>query len=673
MHDYRLCGYIIAGRNILPWAYMLPIAEVLHNISQRLGGLDVRLPNLRDWKPKAFGLPGMTSDSMDQIRPQATQPASPVCKPSEIADAEQLGDQDPEKLPYPDSRLRKVPGFGFVRVGIVIALFANNLICGFDSPMAAVLQNAIVGEFGEVSKIAWVGVASALGYAISMLAWNKIYRIFNSKDQTSSIIFFYTLQVILYVLGNVLCGEAQNIDSLIFGRSLVGLGACGIYFGTKTNIRVLTSPGTQRLACELFMHLMWTFGLILGPFIGALFTDSSGTWRWAFYTTAAASSGSLLAFFGLLVVVKVQKPSRLSRLRWRRPWKLFGTTLKMSSLSSISASVAAIYHKGTKGYSKRTTYHWVEIISFGGSVSCFIMAITFGGSTFPWKSGNEIALWVVSGTLSVSLFLGGFITGWSQFQLFVPDDPTTVAILQCLIFLGTGSFTVIMYYLPLLLQFTQAASALGAAKYLAVLGAAAWVGSSVSQVALACFKSASWIRLRYPLLGSIVGSHVILSAAVLIYTLNGSHLDSHMYGCTTLLGFGVGYSLHSQHAMMHTLGQSLKAYTDAANVVQGLGSLFNRAIAGAIFQNYGFNKIQPFLPANATSADTRDAILGTQSDYFNTLSVEVQASVLNGINSAFEKVWLFIVVLASVACICSLALLKVLKSLDGIGSHEARN
>jgi hypothetical protein len=44
IRDGRLCGYIIAGRDSLPWAYMIPIGAVLEDIKQTIEGSDISFP-----------------------------------------------------------------------------------------------------------------------------------------------------------------------------------------------------------------------------------------------------------------------------------------------------------------------------------------------------------------------------------------------------------------------------------------------------------------------------------------------------------------------------------------------------------------------------------------------------------------------------------------------------
>jgi MFS family permease len=53
--------------------------------------------------------------------------------------------------------------------------------------------------------------------------------------------WFYIAMVILFEAGSALCGAAPNIDALIVGRVLAGLGATGIYTGALFLISVNTT------------------------------------------------------------------------------------------------------------------------------------------------------------------------------------------------------------------------------------------------------------------------------------------------------------------------------------------------------------------------------------------------------------------------------------------------
>lgn len=89
---------------------------------------------------------------------------------------------------------------------------------------------------------------------------------------------------------------------------------------------------------------------------------------------------------------------------------------------------------------------WLGNIVFTGTMCCFIMAITFGGTLFTWSSASEIVLWVMAGVLLIVFCLT------QSFHPFVDSKnklyPTmflarpTLMMLQVAIFMSSVSLLV---------------------------------------------------------------------------------------------------------------------------------------------------------------------------------------------------------------------------------------
>ena len=48
---------------------------------------------------------------------------------------------------------------------------------------------------------------------------------------------------------------------------------------------------------------------------------------------------------------------------------------------------------------------WIGTTIFLAGAACFTLAVSFGGTTFAWTSGTEIALWTMTGVLLVVTIL----------------------------------------------------------------------------------------------------------------------------------------------------------------------------------------------------------------------------------------------------------------------------
>ena len=85
---------------------------------------------------------------------------------------------------------------------------------------------------------------------------------------------------------------------------------------------------------------------------------------------------------------------------------------------------------------------WITTVVFLAGAACFTLAVSFGGTTYSWTSGTEIALWAVTGVLLVmTILLTIFHPGVSKENRLYPahflKQPILVN-LQLQVFLVSG-------------------------------------------------------------------------------------------------------------------------------------------------------------------------------------------------------------------------------------------
>lgn len=217
----------------------------------------------------------------------------------------------------------------------------------------------------------------------------------------------------------MLCGAAPNMTALIVGRVIGGVGGSGVYAGGLTYISVTTNKHERPLYLAGII-VVWGVGSVLGPIIGGAFAASSATWRWAFYINLVVAGVLAPAFYFCLPNVNPMDLPITKKLR---------------------------------------TQDWIGITIFCAGSTCFTMAITFGGVVFPYNSGSEIALWVMTGVLLIVFVLVTiFHPGVSAENKLYPAHfvkRMELNILQYQLFLASGSMMITVYYTPLLFQFTR--------------------------------------------------------------------------------------------------------------------------------------------------------------------------------------------------------------------------
>ena len=170
---------------------------------------------------------------------------------------------DPEKPP------RDIHGikWGFA----VFSVLASTFLFALDNTIVADIQPAIIERFGDVNKLPWLAVAFLVAAAGTNLVWGKMYAQFDAK-------ILYLISVFLFELGSAICGAANLIDVLIFGRALCGFGGVGMYAGVMTLLSVTTTEHERPMYIGL-TGVTWGLGTVLGPIIGGGFVESSVGWR----------------------------------------------------------------------------------------------------------------------------------------------------------------------------------------------------------------------------------------------------------------------------------------------------------------------------------------------------------------------------------------------------------
>ncbi|THC90743.1 hypothetical protein EYZ11_009790 [Aspergillus tanneri] len=157
---------------------------------------------------------------------------------------------------------------------------------------------------------------------------------------------------------SAVCGAAPTINAEIVGRVFAGAGGNGMYFGILDLLSTNTTSRERPQYLSL-TGLVWGLGTVLGPVVGGGFEKY--TWRWAFYINL-----------------------------------LFGAILIPTYVFVVPSNVPApeIPYR-----QKLSSFDWVGSLLSVAAFATLVMAINFGGTLYAWKSGQIIALFVVSGTL----------------------------------------------------------------------------------------------------------------------------------------------------------------------------------------------------------------------------------------------------------------------------------
>ncbi len=241
----------------------------------------------------------------------------------------------------------------------------------------------------------------------------KIYKYYNLK-------WTFIISMFIFEVGSLICAVAPNSKTLIIGRAIAGLGSAGLGVG-GTSIVSYTVPPAKRPMMLGIIGMTYCIAAVLGPILGGAFTDRV-SWRWCFYINlpiGGVAAAVLLIFFQLPAAVAPPKITWWRKLLHSDP---IGVVLAM------------------------------------GAITCFVLALQYGGNTHPWNSTVVIGLLVGFGLLVITLIVWEIWQG--EYAMMLPRlyKQRSLSLTAPYQFFFMGSYIVLLYYLPIYFQSIRGAT-----------------------------------------------------------------------------------------------------------------------------------------------------------------------------------------------------------------------
>ncbi|WP_419996854.1 MDR family MFS transporter [Streptomyces boninensis] len=337
----------------------------------------------------------------------------------------------------PDEAVPEAPpqkNLWFVMFGLMITMMLamlDNLIVGTAMP-------TIVGELGGLNHLSWVVTAYTLAIAVSTPLWGKFGDMYGRKG-------IFMSSIVLFLIGSVLSGMAQDMGQLIAFRAVQGLGGGGLIVGVMAIIGDLVPP-RERGKYQGMMAAVMGIATIGGPLVGGTITDHLG-WRWAFYINIPLGIVALFVISSVLHLPKKRVKAKidylgaallsigLTALVLVTSWG--GTEYDWASVQIIGLAVLGVVSLTAFGFAetraaepiiplrifKNSNFTLMNIVGF---IVGFVM---FGGTTFlplyqqsvqgaNATNSGLLLLPMMLPVMIVSLFVGRVITSTGKYKVF---------------------------------------------------------------------------------------------------------------------------------------------------------------------------------------------------------------------------------------------------------------
>ena len=452
---------------------------------------------------------------------------------------------------------------------------------------------------GSAIAAFWCGTSFFLSSTVFQPTFASLSYILGRKSLLLVTLLFFTVGAIVGAL-------AQNVTTLLVGRSIQGVGGGGIISLTEILITDLV-PLRERGKWFGFQSLTWALGSVTGPLIGGAFAQEA-TWRWIFWINLPFCG---LGFLTLPFCLRLKHP----------PGPLA---------------------------SKLLHFDWVGAILLTASTTSFLMPVSWGGVMFPWSSFRTL----------VPLILG--ISGlffFVMYDVYVAKTPliplrifsNRTAVVNYIGTLVHGMVLwCLLYYLPLYYEAVKAYSLIivGVSVFpetFTIAPAAILVGVAISITGR--FRWAIWSGWSLTVLGMgllyFLGPTTSVPAFVFLNLVPGLGMGL-LFACMNLATQAAATEKHA--------GFAAAVYIFMRSLGQGVGI----AVGGVVFQSRFAVELRgyPELASNATAL-VQDASGLVQVIKAMPEGAVERIDIVNAYADALKVVWAVMAGFAFVALVLS--------------------
>jgi EmrB/QacA subfamily drug resistance transporter len=423
------------------------------------------------------------------------------------------------------------------------------LLVALDQTIVATALPKIVSEFNALSDITWIISAYFLTQAGLMLTFAQFLTLAPTK-------WLFLGAIFIFELGSLVCGVANSVNVLIFGRAFAGVGASGIFISVLSIIAEVTRLEQRPVLFGAF-GAVFAFSSVVGPLLGGAFADYV-TWRWAFYINLPLGGLSLIVVF---VFLKASPP-----------------------IDPV--------HRNDSFLAKMAAVDWLGTLLCLAAVTTFLLPLQWGGNQYEWNDKIVIAMFCVFAVI------GPLFVAWEWYM--GPKALMPVSLFRNMTQIGCvlESFMMMLcmltaiYYLPFFYQATRGRSATESGIDILPFMLAIIISSGISGGIISKTGRYWWFLVIGPLISSI--------GAGLLFTIKADTDNAKLIGYQILFGAGLGAALQNViiaiQTAYHDKPKMIPQATSLVSFFQLVGGVIGIAIAGTIFANQFRSGLATYAP-----------------------------------------------------------------------------